>query len=215
KKFDVSFFGTFDVVINALDNRALESRSHVNKMCLKAAVPLIDAGTAGYLGQVAVYKKDVTECYDCLPHPVPETYPTCTIRNNPSKLIHCIVWAKYLYEILFFNCETDIFDSDLGTKKSTADLNPLCSASSLTSIADSEGVNGLIKKLITLIFIYDVKKLREIDSLWETHAPPSALSLELIASAEGLVLTSDEISLIVAQNDPLDVTTWVALFKNW
>ena len=38
------------MVLNALDNRA--ARSHVNRMCLAADVPLVESGTAGYLGQV-------------------------------------------------------------------------------------------------------------------------------------------------------------------
>lgn len=30
----------------------LDARRHVNKMCAAAGVPLIESGTAGYLGQV-------------------------------------------------------------------------------------------------------------------------------------------------------------------
>ena len=44
----------FVLVLNALDNRA--ARSHVNRMCLAADVPLVESGTAGYLGQVIVIK---------------------------------------------------------------------------------------------------------------------------------------------------------------
>lgn len=33
------------------------ARNHVNRMCLSADVPLIESGTAGYLGQVQVIKK--------------------------------------------------------------------------------------------------------------------------------------------------------------
>ena len=40
------------MVLNALDNRA--ARSHVNRMCLAADVPLVESGTAGYLGQVCI-----------------------------------------------------------------------------------------------------------------------------------------------------------------
>lgn len=38
------------MVLNALDN--LEARRWVNKMCLSAKVPLVESGTAGFLGQV-------------------------------------------------------------------------------------------------------------------------------------------------------------------
>lgn len=51
-RFGTDFFKRFDVVLNGLDN--LEARRHVNQMCLAAEVPLIESGTAGYLGQVSV-----------------------------------------------------------------------------------------------------------------------------------------------------------------
>lgn len=33
--------------------------------------------------------------------PKDQSFPVCTIRQKPEKLIHCIVWAKALYEGLF------------------------------------------------------------------------------------------------------------------
>lgn len=44
-EYDVDFFKTFSLVINALDNR--QARSHVNRMCLAADIPLIESGTEG------------------------------------------------------------------------------------------------------------------------------------------------------------------------
>ena len=52
-EYGVSYFQKFDMVLNALDNRA--ARSHVNRMCLAADIPLVESGTAGYLGQVRHY----------------------------------------------------------------------------------------------------------------------------------------------------------------
>lgn len=87
--------------MNALDNVA--ARRHVNGMCLAASIPLIESGTAGYLGQVSVHLPQKTKCYDCDPKPsVRKTFPVCTIRSTPSESIHCIVWAKsYLFAHLF------------------------------------------------------------------------------------------------------------------
>jgi ubiquitin-like 1-activating enzyme E1 B len=98
-KYDVTYFKQFALVLNALDNKA--ARSHVNRLCLAADIPLIESGSAGYLGQVTLIKKGVTECYDCLMKPAPKTFPGCTIRNTPSEPIHCIVWAKHLFNQLF------------------------------------------------------------------------------------------------------------------
>ena len=91
-RFGVSFFQQFSLVMNALDN--LDARRHVNRLCLAADVPLIESGTAGFLGQVQFFQKGKTDCFECSPKPVPKTYASCTINNTPSKPIHCIVWAK-------------------------------------------------------------------------------------------------------------------------
>lgn len=50
--FPIDFFSEFDLVMNALDN--LGARRYVNQMCLMAKVPLIESGTAGYLGQTSI-----------------------------------------------------------------------------------------------------------------------------------------------------------------
>ena len=98
--FSVDYFRSFDVVLNALDN--VGARQHVNRMCLAADVPLIDSGTMGYLGNVQVIKKGQTKCYDCEPPPAEKkVYPICTIRSTPDKPVHCIVWAKELFKLLF------------------------------------------------------------------------------------------------------------------
>ncbi|CAI2731727.1 unnamed protein product [Schistosoma spindalis] len=127
--FDSEFFGKFAVVFNALDN--LAARKHVNRMCISAKIPLIESGTAGYLGQVeplipvvetseseatnteanqaTIYR---TGCYECQPRGLGQRhYPACTIRNTPSEPIHCVVWAKYLFNQLFG--QPDVNDEDV------------------------------------------------------------------------------------------------------
>lgn len=95
-KYSTSYFQRFNVVLNALDNRA--ARNHVNRLCLAANVPLIESGTAGYDGQVELIVKGRTKCYECDPKAPQKTYPGCTIRNTPSEPIHCIVWSKHLFK---------------------------------------------------------------------------------------------------------------------
>jgi len=104
-QFDVAFFSQFAVVLNGLDN--LDARRHVNRLCLAANVPLVESGTAGYLGQarvrgwraaffalppnshrraqVSVHIRGETMCFECEAKPTPKTYPVCTIRNTPDK----------------------------------------------------------------------------------------------------------------------------------
>ena len=47
--FGVAFVSRFALVLNGLDN--MDARRHVNRLCLAAGVPLVESGTAGYLGQ--------------------------------------------------------------------------------------------------------------------------------------------------------------------
>lgn len=135
-EFDVDFFRQYSFVINALDNRA--ARSHVNRMCLSAEVPLLESGTAGYTGQSKLIKNSLTACYECDGiQKEGRTYATCTIRNTPSQPIHCIVWAKHLFHQLFGEDDPD------------NDVSPQMDAEAMVSSSDSNkslhmnGNNGL------------------------------------------------------------------------
>ncbi|KAH8338265.1 hypothetical protein KR074_011966 [Drosophila pseudoananassae] len=103
--YGVNFFKKFNVVLSALDNRA--ARNHVNRMCLNADVPLVESGTSGYNGQVELIKRGMTQCYECMPKEAQRSFPGCTIRNTPSEPIHCIVWAKHLFNQLFGESQED------------------------------------------------------------------------------------------------------------
>lgn len=105
-EYDVDFFRGYSFVINALDNRA--ARSHVNRMCLAAEIPLLESGTAGYTGQLKLIKNSLYACYECDGlQKEGRTFATCTIRNTPSQPIHCIVWAKHLFHQLFGEDDPD------------------------------------------------------------------------------------------------------------
>jgi ubiquitin-like 1-activating enzyme E1 B len=98
-RFGVDFFRQFSLVMNALDN--IDARRHVNRLCLAARVPLIESGTAGFLGQAQVIIGGRTECYECRAKAAPKTFAVCTIRSTPSKPVHCVVWAKDIFGELF------------------------------------------------------------------------------------------------------------------
>jgi ubiquitin-like 1-activating enzyme E1 B len=99
KKFNHSFVAKFDVVFSALDN--IDARRYLNRLCLTANKPLIEAGSTGYIGQSRVILKNLSECYECQKKEAPKVYPVCTIRSAPSTPVHCIQWAKLLFELLF------------------------------------------------------------------------------------------------------------------
>ncbi|CAK1550629.1 unnamed protein product [Leptosia nina] len=181
--YGVSYFKQFNIVMNALDNRV--ARNHVNRMCLAADVPLVETGTAGYAGQVELIKKGLTQCYECLPKAPQKSFPGCTIRNTPSEPIHCIVWAKHLFNQLFGE-----EDPDQDVSPDTADPEAAGDAgSSALSAKESETGNVERKstrtwaaetnyepeKLFTKLFGDDIHYLLSMENLWKKRRPPTPL----------------------------------------
>ena len=101
ERFDSSYFGSFDIILNALDNT--EARRHVNRICLSLKKSFVESGTQGFLGQVLpILPNNGTACWECRPKEAnTKTYAVCTIRATPDKPVHCIVWAKLILHLLF------------------------------------------------------------------------------------------------------------------
>lgn len=191
--YNVEFFRKFVLVMNALDNAA--ARNHVNRMCLAADIPLIESGTAGYLGQVSVIKKGLTECYECQPKPAQKTFPGCTIRNTPSEPIHCIVWAKYLFNQLFGE-----EDADQEVSPDTADPEASWNPADAAARATASEKDGDIKrvstkdwarstgydpvKLFNKLFKDDIMYLLTMDKLWKKRKAPKPLDWNTVEKNE-------------------------------
>ncbi|XP_062317812.1 SUMO-activating enzyme subunit 2 [Osmerus eperlanus] len=198
--YNVEFFRNFILVMNALDNRA--ARNHVNRMCLAADIPLIESGTAGYLGQVTVIKKGLTECYECQPKPTQKTFPGCTIRNTPSEPIHCIVWAKYLFNQLFGE-----EDADQEVSPDTADPEATWKPEETAARATASDQDGDIKrvstkdwarstgydpvKIFNKLFKDDIMYLLTMDKLWKKRKAPLPLEWHEL---QKLVSPQEEVS---------------------
>ncbi|XP_072763055.1 SUMO-activating enzyme subunit 2 [Anoplolepis gracilipes] len=183
-EFGLSFFKRFSVVLNALDNRA--ARNHVNRMCLAADVPLIESGTAGYEGQVELIKKGLSQCYECTPKAAQKTYPGCTIRNTPSEPIHCIVWAKHLFNQLFGEEDPD---QDVSPDTADPEATDIAGEGALQTEHNDKGNIDRIstrvwaqscdydpEKLFTKLFHDDIKYLLSMDNLWKKRRPPMPLN---------------------------------------
>lgn len=178
--YGVNFFKKFSIVLNALDNKA--ARNHVNRMCLTADVPLIESGTAGYNGQVELIKKGLTQCYECQPKATEKSYPGCTIRNTPSEPIHCIVWAKHLFNQLFGE---DNADQDVSPNTADPDAVGDAGETALATESNEDGnVNRVntkawakecdydAEKLFNKFFHDDIKYLLSMSNLWKNRTPP-------------------------------------------
>ncbi|KJE89639.1 SUMO-activating enzyme subunit 2 [Capsaspora owczarzaki ATCC 30864] len=204
KEFSQEWFGQFDLVLNALDN--VSARNHVNRMCLAADVPLVESGTAGYLGQVTVIKKGATECFECTPKPPPKQHPVCTIRNTPSLPIHCIVWGKFLFNQLFGLADDennispntadpeaagdnadagrqDVDGRDANAELSSADSATNNNVQSLRAWAIEHQYHA--DETVQKLFVNDVKTLLRMDKLWRERRPPVPLDTLLEQSTDG------------------------------
>uniref|UniRef100_A0A8C5JWA1 SUMO-activating enzyme subunit 2 n=1 Tax=Jaculus jaculus TaxID=51337 RepID=A0A8C5JWA1_JACJA len=221
--YNVEFFRQFILVMNALDNRA--ARNHVNRMCLAADVPLIESGTAGYLGQVTTIKKGVTECYECHPKPTQRTFPGCTIRNTPSEPIHCIVWAKYLFNDFLLSWRLE-FSSAL---KIECFLGEPTEAEARARASNEDGDIKRIStkewakstgydpvKLFTKLFKDDIRYLLTMDKLWRKRKPPVPLDWAEVQSQGEEADASDlqsEPQLGLKDQQVLDVKSYASLFS--
>lgn len=185
KEYGLSYFKQFNLVINALDNR--KARNHVNRICLAADIPLIETGTAGYAGQVELIKKGVVQCYECTPTKGEKNYPSCTIRNTPSQPIHCIVWAKHLFNQLFGhadgdeNVSPDASDPAAGSDK-TDESKTETKIVNTRQWAAQTGYNP--EKLFTKLFSEDIYYLLSMSNLWKDRNPPKPLSWKEIMETD-------------------------------
>lgn len=197
-QYDVDFFKSFDLVMNGLDN--LEARRHVNRLCLAAETPLIESGTAGYLGQATAHIRGKTECFECRPKQAPKTYPVCTIRNTPDKPIHCIVWAKDLLFQRLFGRADAVTDLDEGAAPSDPTQGPAEGHSGAAPDGQSaaaskpaegqeaddpsaflqqagEAADAYACRIFDRVYGHDIERVLRMEDLWQARKPPTALHL--------------------------------------
>ncbi|KAJ3758524.1 hypothetical protein EV360DRAFT_43688 [Lentinula raphanica] len=203
EEYDVNWFKGFGVVLNALDN--LDARRHVNKMCMAAGVPLVESGTAGYLGQVQPLVKDATECFDCIPKPTPKSFPVCTIRSTPSQPIHCIVWSKsYLMGQLFGTDEeagagTSELDEAEKNGENAEEIAKLRqearSFARVRAAIRSYNVNSPedpAKIAFEKVFKADIENLLSMSDMWKHRAPPVPLAYDTIINGSFVGVDSSQ-----------------------
>ncbi|KAJ2514528.1 E1 ubiquitin-activating protein uba2 [Coemansia sp. RSA 1939] len=212
-EFDVDWFSQFDLVFNALDN--LDARRHVNSMCLAAHVPLVESGTAGYLGQVTVISGGKTECFECQPKPAErKTYPVCTIRSTPTAPIHCIVWAKdYLFAQLFGEKVPDELDAAANGEEGEdmEELRLLREESrALAKLTDAMGGPEFAGLIFTKVFDNDIARLLSMKDMWKHRQPPRVLSFDQLETTNDAAFGPSSID----DHAPMSLEQAFALFKH-
>ena len=85
--------------MTALDN--LDARLHVDEMCVRHRIPLVDSGTSGSRLNVQVVLPHETESYGDSADPPEREIPVCTVKQFPYEREHCVSWGKQSFEESF------------------------------------------------------------------------------------------------------------------
>ena len=183
-KFGINYIKKFKLVLNALDN--VGARRHMNRVCLAAGVPLLDSGTTGFLGQVMPIQKGITSCYDCSPPTTQKVYPICTIRSTPDKPVHCVVWGKECFKLIFGNSSESMLFDDETSDDVDIDAAPYMK---LIRINLEEKLNDInyFSKLIEALFITDIKIKIETDVYKSAKKVPLPLREETLQKSISLI----------------------------
>lgn len=172
-QFSRTWFKSFDIVFNALDN--IDARKYVNKMCIALDIPLVESGTTGFHGQAFIIKRGVTACYECEPKEPPKTFPVCTIRNTPSQPIHCVVWAKsYLFTEMFGGGAEAASELNFAaTGDNVEEMKKLRQEMlALQTIRDSIGSEKFPRLVFDKVFSDDIKTSLTMDDMWVGKRAP-------------------------------------------
>lgn len=100
-----------------------------------------------------------------------KTFPGCTIRNTPSELIHCVVWAKYLFNQLFGEEDADQDVSpDTADPEAALENSAVLQRISTRTWAKESGYDP--EKIFNKLFKTDIEYLLSMEKLWEKRTPP-------------------------------------------
>ena len=97
--FDDNFWDNQDIIFSAVDK--LSARKYIDKQCTFYNKYLIDSGTQGTNGSCDVYIPKETICFNDLSFSNKKEIPSCTLKNFPTAIEHCIEWSKSNFIELF------------------------------------------------------------------------------------------------------------------
>jgi ubiquitin-like 1-activating enzyme E1 B len=136
--------------------------------------------------------KGHTACYECFPKPTQKVYPICTIRSTPDKPIHCIVWAKELFKLLFGNKQESMLyeDASAGDKSAYMDYIEFPKIDNNNNNNDNNNINTNVDtilnygvNLLTALYDFEIQKRIEMNVYKTASVLPFSLSSTDIALA--------------------------------
>lgn len=171
-----SFFARIDGITNALDNvktrmllllRGYIDHSpcaaglYMDQRCVFFEKPLLESGTLGTKGNTQVVIPHLTESYATSQDPPEKETPSCTVKNFPNAIQHCIEVGN---TILNTYRQADVCLSGV-ERSSTTCLSSLRKPSILTSL------NRAISRTLSNILVNKRSRLNRFPHSWLKIGP--------------------------------------------
>ncbi|KRW98931.1 Molybdenum cofactor biosynthesis, MoeB [Pseudocohnilembus persalinus] len=193
EKFNNQFYQKFDLVFCALDNQ--EARRYLGRKCLENNLLMVDAGTSGFTGNVNTAIRQVNECNNCKPAIRSRTFNICSIRSKPSETIHCVVWSKNLYNLIFGPQENSIEIDDEDEDKELEESQNQLEQGTIDGVFDKplnqyqdKELEQLGKKLFDKIFFTNISE-QDVSKYHEENGKKQ-LSLQI----DGIKITDKKVT---------------------
>ncbi|KAI6220836.1 SUMO-activating enzyme subunit [Aphelenchoides fujianensis] len=164
-KFDLAYFQQFAVVLNALDN--LAARRHVNRLCISGNVPLIDGGTTGFLGQVRVIQRNVTDT------------SSTNCSESPTRTTTCRRWTRTRRRRRTEEDERRREDGRGEAEERSDRGRGRPKVAGTRRFAESVDYDP--QQVYDQFFIRDIEYLLGLEHLWKDRRPPVPFRCEFIA----------------------------------
>ena len=97
--FNDEFIERQNILISAVDN--INARKYIDNLSTFFNKIYINAGTEGTKANSDIYYPNKSICLNDLEFIEKEIIPQCTLRTSPTKIEHCIEYAKTIFEELF------------------------------------------------------------------------------------------------------------------
>ena len=105
--FDDCFWDNQDIIFSAVDK--ISARKYIDNQCTFYNKYLIDSGTQGTNANCDIYIPKETICLNDLTFSSKKIeIPSCTLKNFPTTIEHCIEWSKSIFIELFDQIIKDI-----------------------------------------------------------------------------------------------------------
>jgi len=105
-EFTDDLFKAQNCIVNALDN--VDARVYVDGRCLVNSRPLLESGTEGLKGHVQVFLPFLTDHYVKDKDTGEESFPYCTVKHFPNRIVHCIQWAREKFRKIFEDVPNEV-----------------------------------------------------------------------------------------------------------